>query len=41
LIKYTIPPLLAVSKDEPAMIKVTSRGYAITDAGIIELEKRK
>jgi Holliday junction resolvasome RuvABC ATP-dependent DNA helicase subunit len=41
LIKYVIPPLLAASKDEPPMIKVTSRGYAITSTGIHELEKRK
>ncbi len=41
LIKYTIPPLLTVSKNQPPLIQVNSRGYAITDAGITELQKRQ
>lgn len=41
LIKYVIPPLLTASKGQPPLINVTNRGYGITDAGILELEKRK
>jgi Holliday junction resolvasome RuvABC ATP-dependent DNA helicase subunit len=40
LVKYEMPALLACSEKEPALVVVTSNGYAITNAGLKELEIR-
>jgi Holliday junction resolvasome RuvABC ATP-dependent DNA helicase subunit len=38
--RFIMPWLLSSTDDQPAYVKVTSRGYAITDAGAAELKKR-
>ena len=40
LVKYIMPPLLFGAADCPAMVKTSSRGYAITESGINELDLR-
>lgn len=35
-----LPWLMVATDDQPALITVTGRGYAITEAGVAELEKR-
>lgn len=39
--KYTLPPLLEASSDRDALIRISSRGYFITEAGLAELERRR
>jgi hypothetical protein len=39
--KYIMPTLMADSADQKAMVQVTSRGYAITKAGLDQLDLRK
>jgi len=40
--KFVMPPLLAVTPDQPmALVTTTSRGYTITPAGLEELDKRE
>jgi hypothetical protein len=38
--KFVMPALLVSTVSEPAMVAVTSRGYAITRRGLEELERR-
>lgn len=38
--RYIMPWLLTETPDQPAFVTVTSKGYAITDAGLAELDKR-
>ena len=38
--RYIMPWLLMEVEDEPALVKVTPKGYALSDAGKKELEKR-
>jgi Holliday junction resolvasome RuvABC ATP-dependent DNA helicase subunit len=38
--KFVMPALLIATTDDPAMVVVTSRGYAITRRGLEELDKR-
>lgn len=38
--RFIMPWLLSDSEDQPAMVQVTSKGYTITPAGLLELEKR-
>ena len=38
--RFQMPALLACTATEPAMVVVTSKGYAITHQGLAELEKR-
>lgn len=38
--RYILPWLLTETEDMPALITVSSKGYTITDAGLIELERR-
>jgi len=38
--KYIMPWLLSHTDDQEALVSVTRRGYAITDSGMNELEKR-
>lgn len=38
--RFLMPWLLAETDDQPALTKVTGRGYTITEAGLAELEKR-
>jgi Holliday junction resolvasome RuvABC ATP-dependent DNA helicase subunit len=41
LTKYVMPPLLAVTPDQPeALVITSSRGYTITPTGLAELDKR-
>jgi Holliday junction resolvasome RuvABC ATP-dependent DNA helicase subunit len=40
LIKFVMPPLLATTADQLPLVKITSKGYAITKAGLDELDKR-
>lgn len=38
--RYIMPVLLTSTDDQPAMVEVQSRGFALTDAGFAELERR-
>jgi Holliday junction resolvasome RuvABC ATP-dependent DNA helicase subunit len=38
--KMILPPLMEESEDRPPLVQVTSKGYAITRAGLGELDKR-
>jgi hypothetical protein len=38
--KFVMPALLVSTVDDPALVVVTSRGYAITRRGLVELDKR-
>lgn len=38
--RYIMPVLLTETSDSPALVTVTSKGYVLTDAGRVELEKR-
>jgi len=38
--RYIMPVLLASTDDQPAMVTVTAKGYTLTPAGFVELEKR-
>jgi Holliday junction resolvasome RuvABC ATP-dependent DNA helicase subunit len=40
LVKFQMPALLIATPDEPALATVTPKGYAITRAGLAELDKR-
>ena len=37
---YVMPWLLSETDDQKALVTVTSRGYSITEAGLVELKKR-
>jgi hypothetical protein len=39
--KYILPWLLTETDDQPALICVTPKGYAITSDGLNELNRRK
>lgn len=39
--KMILPPLMEESDDRPSLVQVTSKGYAITRAGLAELDKRQ
>jgi Holliday junction resolvasome RuvABC ATP-dependent DNA helicase subunit len=39
--RYIMPSLMAATGDCVPLVKVTSRGYALTEAGYAELDKRK
>ena len=41
LVNYTLPPLLEVGDDRDALIRSSSRGFWVTEAGLMELEKRQ
>jgi Holliday junction resolvasome RuvABC ATP-dependent DNA helicase subunit len=38
--RFILPWLLTETDDQPALITVTAKGFTITEAGIVELEKR-
>jgi hypothetical protein len=38
--KFVMPGLLVATSDDPAMVTVTSRGYAVTHRGLEELDRR-
>jgi Holliday junction resolvasome RuvABC ATP-dependent DNA helicase subunit len=38
--KFILPPLMSRTPDQEPMITVSSRGYSITKAGLVELDKR-
>jgi Holliday junction resolvasome RuvABC ATP-dependent DNA helicase subunit len=38
--KFVMPALLVATPDDPALVAVTNRGYAITRRGLEEMEKR-
>lgn len=40
LLKFIMPALTMSSIDQPALVQVTGRGYAITEEGLKELDKR-
>ena len=39
--RYTLPPLLEIGDDRDALIRSSSRGFWVTEAGLGELEKRQ
>lgn len=39
--KFVLPWLLEVTDDQMPFVTVTPRGFALTEAGVVELEKRK
>ncbi len=39
--KFTLPPLLEVSNERDALIRSSSRGFWVTEAGLMELERRQ
>jgi hypothetical protein len=36
--KFTLPPLLEVGDERDALIRSSSRGFWVTEAGLMELE---
>jgi hypothetical protein len=38
--KIILPPLMEGNEEHPPLVQVTSKGYAITLAGLAELDKR-
>jgi len=40
LLKYVLPPMLAATADQDALIRVSTKGFALTEAGAAELKKR-
>ncbi|RDJ35013.1 MAG: AAA family ATPase [Crenarchaeota archaeon] len=40
LTKFVMPPLLSATADQLPLVKITSKGYCLTQAGAKELEKR-
>lgn len=40
LVKFVMPALLASTEDQLPLVKITSKGYCITQAGLKELDKR-
>lgn len=41
LTRFVMPPLLASTSDQQPLVRVTGKGYAITQAGLVELDKRR